>query len=673
MQYQKSLIILLVAFSFSKLMSQKLELGKVSIAELTEKTHPKDPSAVAAILFKKGEVRFEYSQTVGFVMMTEVKTRIKIYKKEGYDWANQKVMYYLVNNSKENVVFSNAVTYNLVDGKIEKSKLKSDGQFDEKINKFWGQKKITMPNIKEGCIIEFEYTITSPNIGTINEWNFQTSIPVNFSEYKTYIPEYFVYNPRQKGFIFPKVSVEKNQKFFVVNSKERTGGGGFSTVSTSFSESKIDYTETATTYLAEDLAAIKDESFVNNIDNYTSSITNELSVVRYPNSPEKQYSTDWDTVTKKIYDNDDFGPELSRTGYFEDDINTLVKGLNTRDEKIVAIFNFVKAKVKWNGYYGYSCNEGVKKAYNDKTGNVAEINLMLTSMLRYVGIDANPVLVSTRSNGIAFFPNRTAFNYVISAVEIQDDLILLDATEKFATLNILPLRDLNWYGRLIRKEGTSTEVDLMPKTASREIVNMNITLNKDGSVDGKIRNQFTDNLAFAFRQKNAGTSKDNYLEELENRNNHIEINDYVRSNESDISNPVVETYSFKGIKEVEIINDKMYVLPLFFLTETENPFKQEVREYPIDFGYPVQTRYNINIEFPEGYKIESLPKNLNSVTGENVGAFKYVIGSDGNRIQIIVTKDINTAIVPADFYDVLKEFYKKAIEKQNEKIVLIKK
>jgi hypothetical protein len=63
------------------------------------------------------------------------------------------------------------------------------------------------------------------------------------------------------------------------------------------------------------------------------------------------------------------------------------------------------------------CNEGVKKAYKDKTGNVAEINLMLTAMLRYAGLNANPVLVSTRSNGIAIFPNRTAFNYVIAAVE----------------------------------------------------------------------------------------------------------------------------------------------------------------------------------------------------------------------------------------------------------------
>ena len=98
--------------------AQKLELGKVSIAELQEKTHPKDSSATAAILFKKGEVRFEYTQEHGFEMVTNVKTRVKIYKKEGYEWANQSVAYYIGNSTRDKVSFSGASTFNLVDGKI---------------------------------------------------------------------------------------------------------------------------------------------------------------------------------------------------------------------------------------------------------------------------------------------------------------------------------------------------------------------------------------------------------------------------------------------------------------------------------------------------------------------------------------------------------------------------
>lgn len=662
--------ILFFTFFYSNTNAQEFKLGKVSIAELEEKEHPNDPSAVAAILFNKGEVRFEYSQSSGFVMFTEVKTRIKIYKKEGYDWATQKISYYLGGNLTESVSVSDAITYNLVNGKIEKTKLKSEGEFDENINRYWGQKKITMPNVKEGSVIEFQYTIKTPNIGSLKEWSFQTSIPVNYSEFITFIPEYYVYNTNKKGFIFPKVTTKEYFKTINISSKERSKG--LLSIATTMNQNEFTYQETQTTYLAENLPAMKDEAYVNNIENYTSSISHELSMTKFNNRPTKIYSTDWESVTKTIYEYEDFGLELNKTGYFEEDLKTLISGEKTRGETIGAILSYVKSNIKWNGRYNYFCKDGVKTAYKNKTGNVAEINLMLTAMLRYAGFNANPVLVSTRSNGIALFPSLTAFNYVISAVETPEGLILLDATELFSEPNVLPLRDLNWLGRLIRKDGTSTPINLTPEMISKESSTMNIVLNSDGKIDGKIRRQYTNHNALEFRQKNLATSKETYLEELENNNNGVEIGDYVRANELDLSKPVMETYSFKSSKDVEIINDKIYMSPMLFLADKENPFKQEIREYPVDFGYPFESKIYLNIEIPQGYKVEFLPKAANLLTGDNIGAFSYVIQNTENKIQMIITTNINTAIVSADFYDVLKEFYQGMIDKQNEKIVLKK-
>ena len=666
----KKLTLILFLIIFSNSNAQKFDLGKVSLAELQEKEHPKDPSAVAAILFKKGNVTFEYDQNAGFFTVTEVKTRIKIYKKEGYEWANQEVNYYADSNINEKVSISDAITYNVVDGKIEKTKLKSDGEFVEKISKYWSRKKITMPNVKEGSVLEFRYTIRSPRYGSLSDWSFQTSIPVNYSEYNTYVPEYFTYNSNQKGFFSPKVIVEKKTNSIMLTSKEREISRGVS--HSTYSTDKIDYIETHTAYLAENLPAIKEEAFVNNMDNYTSSVSYELSMTKFPNATLEYYSTDWESVTKTIYEYSDFGPELNKTGYFEDDISKLIAGINTPIEQIATIFNYVKTSVKWNDYTGYSCNDGVKTAYKNKTGNVAEINLMLTAMLRFAGLNANPVLVSTRSNGIAHFPSRNAFNYVIAAVETPEGLILLDATEIYSVPNVLPLRDLNWFGRLIRKDGTSSQVDLMPKTLSKEMVNMNIDLKTDGSVDGKTRIQLTNHQALGFRKSILVLDKDNYIEKLETSNNNIEISDYSRENDLDLSKPIVEKYSFKDNKSVEIINDKIYISPMLFLGAKENPFKQEVREYPIDFGYPTEEKFNINIKIPEGYVVESMPKGVSLTTGENIGLFKYIIANPEGSVQIVITTDINSAIVSADFYEVLKDFFQQMIDKQNEKIVLKK-
>lgn len=667
------LFILVFLTSFCTGFSQKkLELGKVTIEELQEKMHPIDTSAVAAVLFKKGEVRFEYTQDKGFTMVTEVSTRIKIYKKEGYDWANNKVNYYIGTNYKENVTFSDAVTYNLVAGKIEKTKLKNDGEFDEKVNKFWGQKKISLPNIKEGSIIEFQYILRSPSIGSIDEWQFQTSIPVNYSEFIINVPEYFNFNPNFKGFLFPTVTVENvNRKIDYTYRENATPGLNGKSVSTVSNEA-LDFVETKTKHVVENIPAMKNEIFVNNIANYQSSVSYELSVVKYPNSTVKTYSTDWETVSKKIYESDDFGLEVNKTGYFEADVDLILKDVTTSDEKIAAIFTLVKSHMNWNKNNSYYCDEGVRKAYKDKTGNVAEINLMLISMLRYAGFEANPILVSTRSNGIAIFPSRYAFNYVIAGVENNNRILLLDATNKNALPNILPFNALNWMGRMIRKNGTSTEVDLMPKGNSKDVINLVASIDKDGKMTGKIRENYFDYNAFGYRERYNAINKENYLEQLEKKFPGIEIDEYEVLNKTDLSKPIIENYSFTHNNAVEMIGDKMYVTPMFFYADTKNIFTQEKRDYPIDFIFPHQDKYNISFTIPEGYIVEAIPKSKSVAMVDGIGSFKYLISNNANQFQIVYTLDVNQAIVGSEYYDVLKNFFKEIVDSHSEKIVLKK-
>ncbi|WP_310593922.1 DUF3857 domain-containing protein [Flavobacterium sp.] len=635
MKFPKLFPLFIILVFYTKSIAQNFELGKVTITELQEKRHPKDSTANAVVLFKKGEVYFEDLTTI-----TRVRTKIKIYKKEGFEWANEEISHYI---NGESVSFSNATTYNLVEGKIEKIKLKKEGEFEQKINKYFSQKKITMPNVREGSIIEYEYTIRSGNFGSLRDWYFQTSIPVNYSEFKVKIPYFLTFNKRTKGFLYPKISSEPTYN-----------------------------RETSEVYKLENIPSMKEESLVNNINNYRAGISYELALVNLPGYVYKSFSTDWNAVTKTIYDDSDFGTELNKTSYFEEDLNPLIKGLTNNEEKTAVIFNYVKSAVKWNKYTGYSCNDGVKKAYKDKIGNVAEINLMLIAMLRFAGLNANPVLISTRDNGIALFPSRTAFNYVIASVEMPEGNILLDATEKYAEINVLPLNDLNWIGRLIRKDGTSEEVDLMPKKISNDIVTMNYLVDLEGKISGKIRHQFTDHKALEYRKKVEDIKEDIYLENLENENQKIEIKEYSRTNEKDLKLPVVETYSFTGSNLTETIGDKIYINPMLFYTHHENPFKQEVREYPVDYGYSFLDKYAINIQIPDGYTIETLPASGIFSMQDDLGTFKFMTSSSGNTINVIVLHQINTPIISSEYYDMLKEFYQKMIDKQNEKIVLVK-
>ncbi|GAA4043609.1 DUF3857 domain-containing protein [Flavobacterium chungnamense] len=665
--------LLIIAFLFIGIQinyAQKKELGNVTIEELKEKVHPKDSSAVAAVLFEKGKTYFEYNQNEGFVLITEVDVKVKIYKKEGYDWANKSVRFYVGGSAKENVSFSKSVTYNLNGEQIEKTKLKSEGEFSENINKFWSRKKITMPNVKEGSIIEYKYTIKSPYISTFPEWSFQQSIPVNSSEYETVIPEYYVYNVYRKGSLQP--IERKNSSTKTVSTSDRNLVRSGAAIKYERSTDSFNYIEQQVVYKLENIPALKEEGFVNNIDNYKTSVYHELSQKRLPQAVAEFYSTTWEDVTKKIYENEDFGDQLNKENYFEEDLKNVVKDLENRDEKIAAVFNYVQNRMNWNKYYSYSCDEGVKKAYQDKTGNSAEINLMLIAMLRHIGLDANPVLVSTRSNGISIFPSRTAFNFVIASVTTDNGIVLLDATSKISSPNILPLYDLNWFGRMIRKDGTSELVDLMPKLVSDDVVNMLVSIDNQGQVSGKVREQYFDYAALNYRDRYLGLSKDSYLENLEKRHEGLEIADFELTNDKIINEPIIEKYSIKSNNLTEQIGDKIYFEPLLHFTQSENPFKQETRQYPIDFAFPFKDKYMVNITIPQGYQVESIPKSASFAMANNYGSFNMSISNTDTQIQVVVNFIINASIIPSEDYDTLKEFFKIVIDKQKEKIILKK-
>lgn len=662
--------LLIIAFLFIGIQinyAQKKELGNVTIEELKEKVHPKDSSAVAAVLFEKGKTYFEYSQEDGFLLITNVEVKIKVYKKEGYDFANKSVRFYIGGTAKENISFSKAVTYNLNNGQIEKTKLKSEGEFTENINKFWSRKKITMPNVKEGSIIEYKYEIRSPYISTFPEWSFQQSIPVNSSEYQTLVPEYYVYNVYRKGSLQPVEIKNSISKSVAISEKVLNINKGYSRENSTFN-----YSEQQIIYKLENIPALKEEAFVNNIDNYKTSVYHELSQKRLPQAVAEFYSTTWEDVTKKIYENEDFGDQLNKENYFEEDLKNVVKDLENRDEKIAAVFNYVQNRMNWNKYYSYSCDEGVKKAYQDKTGNSAEINLMLIAMLRHIGLDANPVLVSTRANGISIFPSRTAFNFVIASVTTDNGIVLLDATSKISSPNILPLYDLNWFGRMIRKDGTSELVDLMPKLVSDDVVNMLVSIDNQGQVSGKVREQYFDYAALNYRDRYLGLSNDSYLENLEKRHEGLEIADFELTNDKIINEPIIEKYSIKSNNLTEQIGDKIYFEPLLHFTQSENPFKQETRQYPIDFAFPFKDKYMVNITIPQGYQVESIPKSASFAMANNYGSFNMSTSNTDTQIQVVVNFIINASIIPSEDYDTLKEFFKIVIDKQKEKIILKK-
>ncbi len=671
----KSIIVIIVLlFTCQIVLSQDYGFGKVSKEELEEKFNPMDSSANAAYLYKERKTYFQYLEGEGFMLFTDIHERIKIYNQEGFHYATKSINLYKSNSTLETVSNLKAYTYNLIDGKIEETKLKKDGIFKTEKNKFINETKLTMPNIKEGCVVELRYKVKSPFYQNVDEFIFQHEIPVKKLKARFEAPEYFVFKLNVKGFlsIAPKKESKNDKIVFTHKSRRGGDGSGSATTKTTYSSSNLTFVKYISSYNVDNIPALKEEPYVNNINNYRASAKYELSYVKYPQEPIKYYTTTWEDVVKTIYEDSRFGAELNKSGYYGKDIDALIGTISDPVGRIGLIYDFVKSKVKWNSYTGKYTDGGVRKAYKEQVGNVAEINLMLTSMLRYAGLDANPVLVSTRRNGIPLFPTREGYNYVISSVQLPQGVILLDATNKYGAPNILPSRTLNWEGRIIRKDGSSSLINLYPKKKSTSSVSVMVSLNENGDIEGGIRTVKTDHKAMQYRVSYLETNKDQFLEDLENDYEGLEISEFNVKNAEDLSKPILESYKFVKESQADVIGDKIYFSPLFFLRSKENPFKLEKREFPVDFGYPSKSTSRIVVNLPEGFKIESLPESSAVALPDNLGVFKFNISGSGSKIQLILDAEINVPIVSPVYYDTLKEFFKQMVAKENEQIVLTK-
>lgn len=660
----KKLLLVFLILGAAKAFSQSIKTGKVSKEEILEKAYPADPSAPAVILNITGKTYFDFDNKGEWVVVTEVTVRTKVYSADATKYATLQVPF----KQNEEVIFDYIAVYNLNGGKITKTTGK-----DDKIVKQGGNaayRTVTLNDVKQGTVIEYSYIHKTSEINRLPDWYFQYDIPVKNIEYSVHIPIFFVYNRLLSPYISIKEEQDSDEQtrhfdnpnpkgpIFKINNALRTETGS------------VTFPENIKRYSAQNVPALKETIFIDNIQNYRSVVKHEIASLQYPNSPKKIYANDWENVAKAMYYENGLGNEIERTDYYINDYNVLVSKYTNRNELVNAIYDFVKSRMAWNGEYGYTTKRNIVTAYQERTGNVAEINLMLVSMLRYAGYNVNPVVLSTRDNGNVTFINSEGFNYVVAGYEINGKIKLLDATNKNAVPGILPVRAINGKGRIINRNLSSAEVDLTPNTISKEATAIMASIQPDGTVTGKVKNYYFDYSAFIARENIQGNG--DYKNLLQSKFSSLQINEASISAD-DFTKPVIGDFSFTGTSMAEVKGDKMYLSPMLMYTIPENPLKELKRSWPLDFIYPQQKKYTFSISIPQGYIVESVPQPAYYQIKDNVGGFSFNASvNQKNQVQVVVVTDINYAMLGADYYPALQEFYTSFINKQSEKIVMKK-
>lgn len=613
--------------------------GKVDKSDLLLKECEFDKNAEAMILFETGEEYCSILSDVNFELVRHV--RIKILNDKGLDHANVKIRYLSFKGLQKVKNFS-AQTYNLDEaGNIVVSKVDKSAIFDKKITKRIAEQVFSFPNVKVGSVIEYKYTLD----GSWEDWYFQHSIPVKKSRYVVDFPSELEVN-----------SVAYGQ--LPVQAKTTEKGS-----------------RVIKTFNMTDIPALRDEPFISCEDDYLQRVETELIAI---NAPSRRYSLtkNWLQIIKDLMEDEDFGIQIKKNIPRTDDLDALLKTLKSPYDKMVAIHHYVRKNMTWDGIYSIWAMDGVRSAWKDKKGTAGEINMILVNLLKDAGLNAYPILVSTRSNGrvITTKPDWKQFDKVMAYVVIGEQVYVLDATDKFSSSKMIPLDVMYSEGLVISKLETGEwgwEGLWDDKQKFKNTTVFNAYIDENGVMNGE---GFISSMDYARvkRMPVLKEGKDKFIQQFFTRQNEgVKIDSITIENEDVDSLPLNQ--KFKFTHQANSSGDYKYFSVNMFSGLEKNPFIADTRFSDVFFGYNQQHAVIASIIAPEDYTFESLPKNVKMIMPDTSIIFTRISAVQGQMLSVRMNLEFQKPFFSAADYPDFQEFYKKLFDMLNEQFVIKKK
>ncbi|OOQ60199.1 DUF3857 domain-containing protein [Mucilaginibacter pedocola] len=631
----KTLRLLLILTVFvAKANAQTFTFGKVDTADLKLTYCDFEKGANAMVLFDVGKIG--YSKTESVVM--ERHTRIKIFNDKANNEANIKLEYFSGYDA-EQIKDIEAQTINLAGKTITVTPLDPKLIYNEKIDKMHRAVVFTMPNVKAGSVLDIRYTWKTGYGYNYPNWYFQGPLPSRYSKVEAHVNFGYSFNFVKR--ITQKLDVDTS---YIAKGKA---------VSTHiFSMSKI--------------PGFRPEPHMHSVADNMQSISFK---------PAFKFAT-WQSVADKILADADISGQPKFTFDKGPDIIANAKDIKNRNEKIAYIFNMVKNTMKWNRVDSWNSEDGLKKAWQNKTGNSGEINLLLYHFLKEAGIKASLLVFGTRNEGELEPENPTLSRLNKTIVRVPIDsatYYVMDATGKYNTYNTVPYSLLGVTMLIIDPEARKTDIiALKTTTPSAEAVLIDAEITTDGKLEGSVQKTSSNYKRISKLETFDRAGQQKYVaNELKEGNLNAIITGHRFSGTETDTIPLREDFRFK-LDLAASDSSYTFINPNLFTGLGKNPFSSDTRLTDIDLIY--RNTYSINGRYkvPAGYKIEALPKST-TLALENKGiTLRRSAGELDGVVIINYTIAFNKTKYSRDDYPELHRFYKTMYELLNEPIVLKK-
>ena len=349
-----------------------LKWGKPTQQELTMTEYAADKDADAVELFRDVNVYYAFING-DFCVINNVKCRLKVLKPEGKHVADGEILIWRnsSNDTHEVVRALKATAYNLENGKVVKTKMESSSVHEEELDTNDKLLKFSVPQVRVGTVIEYEYRLESDYYYQLRDWYAQSEIPVLYTRYSVSIPEWLSFHIEESG----------------MNTLEKQTDSNSLTVG----EEHVNTEEHI--FIGRNLPALKDDDYVWRAEDYGNKVTHELQGIYIPGYVHKNYSSTWKDIDERLEKDDEFGGRIKKSSPLKDDILAAsIPQIADSRERFEAIWKMLTKRVRWNGSYAFWAKSG-NKVLKEGTGTNADINFLLINMLHDAGIESSPVVL----------------------------------------------------------------------------------------------------------------------------------------------------------------------------------------------------------------------------------------------------------------------------------------
>jgi len=641
------IILILTTVSLSSPAQKKLpKFGQIDIADLKMTSCGFEPDAPALKLFDATETDFTLFADGDSKMKIEQRVRIKIFNEKGYQHANVRIPY-INKRGIGKIKELRGVIYSLDSaGKIIREELDKNDFFKQSVVENMGVVSFTFPNLKPGSVVEYSYTRIENKIYQIDPWIIQGDIPVQYSYYSVTVP--FLALLKEKLFGIGSVNTI-NEKLTPGHNKTRS-------------------------YFKEKIPSFKPEPFM------TSEKDNLMKMIFF-HIPRASFALQTVSLSKFIW------PQVGDYFLKSDEINGQIKKdipgavpiidsalkITSIQDRIRYIYNSVRKQIPQKTEQTIH-PKSIIEAWNNHMGNSAEINLIMLNLLEKAKVTSYPALISTRENGIVSidFPSFGQFNGLdVLAMIDSVKYLLIDANQKFQSVNNPPVNILN-RDVLLLKPGKVDWLYIYDKRhLMKQVATLFCDINESGTIEGEASIHHYHYAKSFILDTTLKEEKDKNEKFFHKRTQGLIIHSSKQEITEEDDDPIYETVSFTY---QPLQTENFYFLnPQFLTPQKENPFTTDKRNTDIDLICNQEIDLSININIPESFEVDHLPKNMIVRSPDSSFFYKRFYSVSAGKIFLSQVFQVNNVIFSRDQYAGIKEFFSKMFALMHEEIILKKK